>query len=187
MNIKRANDWGRYALMTHLARRLGAGNNFGKKAAQKVVYLLQEVAGVPTGFRFTFYTYGVFSSELAGALDAVESMGGIDAEYDPAENAYRLRAGLKAATIEGRGMAFLSEYRDAIENIVSFAEGKTARTLELISTIVFVEKTEGLGRDGEESRLVDRVVELKPRFDVSMVKQRIGELRAFGYLSKSGA
>jgi uncharacterized protein YwgA len=184
MNIDRANDWGRYALMTHLARRLGSSNKFGKKAAQKVIYLLQEMARVPTGFRYTFYTYGVFSSELAAVLDAVESMGGIRAEYDPAENAYRLSAGAKADTIEERGVNFLKEHRNAIDAVISLAEGKTARTLELISTIVFVVKMEGLDSRDDEAHLVDRVMKLKPKFERSTIKQRISELRGLGSLSK---
>jgi uncharacterized protein YwgA len=179
---KAAVDWARYALLVELARELGDQQAFGKKALQKVVYLLQEVAGIRLGMRFRFYTYGVFSDDLASTLDAVESLGGVVAQYDRAQNTYQLRSGETADQILKRGSNFLNAHRDQIEEIMGFARGKTAKTLELVSTIVHVARTEQLGAPEDEGTLVESVYELKPKFDPPTIRRQIVELRNFDNL-----
>lgn len=49
-------SWDRYALIVDLAARIRKKSNFGKKALQKLVYLLQELEDVPVGYRFRFFT-----------------------------------------------------------------------------------------------------------------------------------
>lgn len=177
MNTRPSNDWTQYAVLSELAGKLGESHSFGKKAMQKVVYLLQEAASVPLGFRFRFYTYGVFSDGVASALDAVESMGGIEARYDAAQNAYQLKAGPKAAQICARSSEFFREYAEELDSLVLFASGMTARTLELISTIVFVARSDELEQVSDDDELVERVAELKPKFDEGEIRRRIQELR----------
>jgi hypothetical protein len=64
-------DWDRYALIVDLAERLHGYGKLGKKALQKLVYLLQKLEDVPAGYRFRFFTYGLFADDLAFALDVV--------------------------------------------------------------------------------------------------------------------
>lgn len=177
MTNEQINEWARYALITHLAKELGDTWQFGKKAAQKVVYLLQEIGRVPLGFRYTFYTYGVFSSELANTLGVVQGLEGINVDYDESQNTYHIKSGVKADGLEKRGEVFLHEHKDIIEKIISFSKDRTAKRLELISTIVFVEKNEQLGKSGDENRLIQRVKELKPQFDAQEIKSGIIALR----------
>jgi uncharacterized protein YwgA len=182
MTIEQPNEWARYALITHLAAKLGGNQKFGKKAAQKVVYLLQQLGGVPMGFRYTFYTYGVFSSDLANMLGTVEGLGGISVDYNPGLNAYYIGGGGKAYKLLNRGQDFLDQHQDAITKIVSLAKDKTARTLELISTIVFVAKNEDLQNPYPEGELIERVKALKPQFTPEEIKSEIDGLRALGHL-----
>jgi len=179
MIIEQFNEWARYALITHLAKEIGGSQQFGKKAVQKVVYLLQELGRVPVGFRFTFYTYGVFSSELANTLGVVEGLEGIKVDYDENQNTYRIAPGVKAGKLEKRGEDFLIRYKDAIAEIVSFAKPRTAKRLELISTIVFVKKNEDLDNNFDDEKLIQRVRELKPQFDDQEIMAGISALRDF--------
>lgn len=176
------NEWARYALITRLAKELGGSGQFGKKAAQKVVYLLQQIGKVPTGFRYTFYTYGVFSSELANTLGVVEGLGGIVIDYDQDSNAYSIGPGDKADKIRQRGHSFLDSHEDAIDKIVTFAKGKTARTLELVSTIIFVAMNEKLHTQNMEAELIERVRALKPQFSDTEIKSEIVGLLRMNYL-----
>jgi uncharacterized protein YwgA len=175
-----ASEWARYAVVTYLASRLGEGSQFGKKALQKVVYLLQERKGVPLGFRYTFYTYGVFSAELASTVDVVQSMHGIQAQFVAHENAYYIGVGDKAQEILAQAKVFLEKYDHELNEIVEFARGKSGKTLELISTIAFVtQAAEFRGADAEE-KLVERVYELKPKFDKLTIRRELAELRKTG-------
>lgn len=173
------NEWARYALITHLAREFDGLQPFGKKAVQKVVYLLQELGRVPVGFRYTFYTYGVFSSELANTLGVVEGLEGIKVGYDEKQNTYQIGPGVKADKLEQRGENFLLQHKDAITKIVSFAKLKNAKKLELISTIVFVKKNEYPDGCIDEKKLIQQVRELKPQFDDLEIKSGIDALREF--------
>jgi uncharacterized protein len=175
-------DWDQYALLVHIVRRLGSGRPFGRKALQKVVYLLQEHGGIPSNFRYTFYTYGVYSFELANILAAVENMKGVDAVYDNTQNAYDLSKGERADTLELRGKDFLERYNAKIEEVISLASSKIAKELELITTAVYVAKNEALDDKDREAELCARVRELKPKFARDEIERQIDELRTQGFL-----
>lgn len=176
MTSEPSNEWVRYALISRLAKRLGDNRQFGKKAAQKVVYLLQELGRVPLGFRYTFYTYGVFSSELAYTLGVVQGLEGVNVDYDGTLNAYWIRPGEKAEMLERRSEDFLRTHENAIEEIVSFSMSRNAKNLELISTIAFVEKNEKSEISGDANMLVQRVNELKPQFSCQEIISGIKDL-----------
>ena len=178
MNERTVSDWDRYALVTRVAGILGKDHAFGRKALQKVFYLLQELAGIPLGYRYRFYTYGVYSFELASTLANVENLKGVVATYDPAFGAYELGRGEKAEALEAKGGAFLAEFGKEIERIVDLARGKTGKVLELISTIVFVALNEGLSGVGDEQKLLERVAELKPKFSTAQIVEQVHELRS---------
>ena len=70
--------WERYGLIAAIVRGLHPRSpQLGKTVLQKVVFLLQDLPGVPIGYRFQFYTYGPFSVELLQDLDLVEGLGGV--------------------------------------------------------------------------------------------------------------
>jgi uncharacterized protein YwgA len=175
-----ANEWARYAVVTYLASELGENYQFGKKALQKVVYLLQERKGVQLGFRYTFYTYGVFSAELASTVDVVQGLRGITAKFVPGENAYYLRKGEQSADVLAPAEEFLNEHKTKLEEIVEFAKGKSGKTLELISTIVFVMQSAEFQDGKPDDQLIERVHELKPKFDKACILRELNELRKVG-------
>jgi uncharacterized protein YwgA len=182
MSTKRATDWERYAVVGHIADTLKDSNDLGRKAIQKIVYLFQEVGGMPLGFGYMFYTYGVYSVELANTLSAVESMGGIEATYDRAQNSYHLQPGKNLFILNKHGSNFLSRHAQAMDRVFAIARGQTAKSLELVSTIIYVSKTENLSARKHEEELLSRVGELKPKFGAHEIKSKVDELRKGGYL-----
>ena len=73
---------GRHALIVELSKRLeGVSPQFGKTALMKLLYLLQEAYGVSTGYRYSFYTYGPYSQEVAADLDITRLLGGVNVEF----------------------------------------------------------------------------------------------------------
>ena len=50
-----------YALNAYLVKKYESSAPVGKKAIQKLVFFCNELAYVPTGYRFTLYTFGPFS------------------------------------------------------------------------------------------------------------------------------
>jgi len=177
------NDWARYAAVTYLASHLGRGERFGKKALQKVIYLLQECKGIDLGIPYTFYTYGVFSSELASTVEVLQNIDGLNVEYLASENAYYISAGALADEIISRGKEFLDSYKQEFEEMIAFAKGKTGKCLELISTIIFVANSPEFAGNGNNDEIVERVHELKPKFDKQTIHAEFAELlRDGGFL-----
>src|SRR5688572_5467817 len=70
--------------------------NLGKKAVQKLVYLLKNELGLDLGYEFKFYTHGVFSRDLAGDLDIMKSMQLLDIRYDDATESFKICVGPEA-------------------------------------------------------------------------------------------
>ena len=78
-----------YALVAFLIDQAKRGRQqLGKKALRKKVHLVQELGGVDAGYRFSFYTYGPYSVDLAGDLDVVAKSGGAMVHYSRSDNYY---------------------------------------------------------------------------------------------------
>jgi hypothetical protein len=133
----------------------------GKKAAQKLVHLLQERSDLELGYRFSFYNFGAFSRDLAADLDTAAKRGYLSVRYIPESNFYSITRGPKfsdelQASIERKAK---SEIMGAVRPFF----GETARWLELLSTIQFVITEERIVRT-DMKRLKKRVLELKPKY-----------------------
>jgi len=170
--------WNDYGLVTHIAQRLGGGQNLGKTKLQKLVYLLRELKGVQVGYDFRFYNYGPYSDGLSGDLGYLQALGGVKVTYDPLVNMYDIVAGDKAGVLEEKAAGFLRENRAALNEVIDQFGRRQAKDLELISTIVFVAKS-GIRQERE---LIAKVKELKPKFDRAEIKVSLTELNEAGYL-----
>jgi uncharacterized protein len=178
-------EWERYGLIAELAQKLGGTGRLGKKAIQKYVYLLQELEGVATGYKFSFYTYGPYSSDLAGDLDVVNSLQGVSITYSPSDNAYNIAQGEKTDELKSRSVAYLQKASAGIEKLVRCFGGRYAKDLELISTIVFLNRNDQQISAINEAAVVRKVLELKPKYSVDQVRNALAELRQLEYLPAS--
>lgn len=180
MTSARLSPFDQYALIALLAQRLGgAGQKLGKKALQKTVHLIEELAGGSTGYRFSFYTYGPYSNDLEGDLANTARFGGVTVTYNETDNYYLISPGPKTEEMIARGAAFLERNRAAIERVLGTFGGRTAKGLELVSTIVFLRAHDQPEIFADDAKLIPRVKGLKPKYSEAEIRKAIGEVRDF--------
>lgn len=171
--------WNRYGLISELTSRLkDKCPQFGKTILQKMVYLLQEVYGVKCGYQFDLYTYGPFTSQLLQDLDLVETLNGVRiASVVSAMGGYHIEPGERNEELREKAGEFLksSDVSEAIDNLISNFGSFNAKELELLSTIVYVDrdmKDKGLSRE----KLIQMVGDIKPKFANSEIKDAVSTL-----------
>jgi uncharacterized protein YwgA len=178
---ERASEWDQYAVIAYLADKLGGTRRLGKKAMQKYVHLIQDLARVPVGYRFSFYTYGPYSSDLAGDLDILNSMNGIAIVFDDEDNAYRISSAENAAFFIDKGMRFLEHNKEKIDWIVDQFRGRFAKDLELTSTIVFLCENAFEDEKRDKKGVMEMVRQLKPKYSAEQISRAVKELESLDY------
>jgi hypothetical protein len=145
----------------------------------KYMYLLQTVRKVPLGYHFTLYSYGPFDSSVLSDLSLVESLGAVETELRLYSGGYgyRIRPGRNAKWLERRAKKFVARYSTDIKWVVSKFGAFTSAELELVGTIVYVDRETATRK--KQSR-IDRVAKLvhdvKPHFTEAQVMQYARQL-----------
>lgn len=157
--------------------------NLGKTKLMKIVYMLQQVKNLNLGYDFDIYTYGPYSSEVLESVDELINEGLVLSNIFQYSNyvGYKL-------SLTDEGTRALSDINDnensAILDILSFAEVKTARELELCSTIVFIYNFYSRCKQkGDQIAVKNKVHEIKPHFDektISNAYQALVEKKYIG-------
>jgi uncharacterized protein YwgA len=163
----------RQALVAYLAEKHGANGSLGKKAVQKYVHILSSLSGKNLGYDFSFYTYGPFSRDLASDLDLLSSAGLLDITYNSSDNAYSIRSTPAASALVA---ALPNDIRSVADNVWDRFSGRTAKQLELTSTILFVHDEESIAPNANE--MTERVKALKPKYSIADIKQSQSEVAA---------
>jgi uncharacterized protein YwgA len=158
MAAQQVTSWDRYALIAWIVSRLGRRDRpLGKKALQRIVHLIAELAGVRAGYRFRLYSYGPYSSDLESDLDAVRGFGGVEIT---------------------KGHALLDGRLGRIERVLSTFGGHPAKDLALAAMIAYLWRHEPETFEDSE-RFADRVKMLNPQCSETAVKTAIDEVRVF--------
>lgn len=171
-------NWRSYALIAHLADRLqGQSPWFGKTALQKIVYLLQEVYGIDLGYRFSLYTYGPFSKELASDLDFLHAIEGVSIDYDEEVGGYRISPSDANVKIQTKAHEFLEENEDALGTVSREFGPLAAKELELLATIIYVDvDAEDKEEEIDFDSLVETVQSIKPHFSKQRIERAVASL-----------
>lgn len=175
--------WNRLAVICELIARSGPG--IGRTAVMKFLYLLKEVRGLPLGYRFTLYTYGPFDSSVLDDLRYAESLGAVESTlvHYPGGYGYEFTPGPEVERITSRARDFLADHDDDIGWVVQAFGMQSAADLEMISTIVYVDRSaEGRGRTNTLDELSRKTVDIKPHLDPNNVRREAERLRAETYL-----
>lgn len=169
--------WNRYGLIAEIAYRLkDRCQQFGKTILQKMIFLLQEAYGVKCGYQFDLYTYGPFTPQLLQDLDLVETLGGV--QVNPVISGfggYHIVPGEKNDALRKKAKDFLEDttVSSAIDTLLEEFGSFNAKELELISTIVYVDRDmKTITRD----KMVQVVNGLKPKFSQAEILEAIGKL-----------
>lgn len=169
--------WNKYALLVLISDIMNQKKfKLGKTSLQKLIYLLKSLYELPINYSYNFYIYGPYSSEVAGDLDYLDSIDILSVSFEDYGNyrGFNITPNKKSKKIIERAENFIKKNREKVEEIVEFYGGKTARELELIGTIVYLIKEEGIAQE----LLVERIKELKPHFDETEIKSGIDDVKS---------
>jgi uncharacterized protein YwgA len=177
MNVDQ--DWMlRLAVMSTLVK--DAPQKPGRTVLMKLAYLLQEVKGVPLGYRFELYNYGPYDSTVLSDLSQAATLKAIKSSvvHYPSGDGYEYSTNEKGHSILSRKVAgALAEHEESIKWVLDEFGSDSASRLELISTIVFAERE--MTRKNQPrlaSELCRRVKGIKPHFSESVILDTITAL-----------
>jgi len=167
--------WNTPALLTALVKQ-APRQQLGRTALMKLLFLLTAVRDVPLHYRFRMYTYGPFDSDVLSDVDYAARLDALSVEIERYPNGYGYQIGLgtKAEAVMDLGRPFLDEYQEDIDWVTRDFAPRTAGDLELLSTIVYVNREH---RVSSLDEIVDIVRELKPRFTEQSIRQETRRLQ----------
>jgi len=176
--------WHQYALIILLAEKMQEkGRRFGKTALQKLVYLLQTVFRVPVGYEYSLYLHGPFCSELMDDLDYVDYIDGVT--VDTEEHGYNISPSQNARLIKDKARDFLCIYQPHVEQLLHEFGPLRVRNLELISTIIFVDRDAVANERGlTKSSFINEIMNIKPHFSRDEIEQAVEKLAGLGYIER---
>lgn len=156
----------RYALIAQLVHdyKVAFGRPAGKKAVQKLLYVLQRRSREAKYYGFSFYNYGVYSHDLARDIAEAERYDFLDVDYDEINNAYSITP--SSNFNENKRFVPTFYKPEFLEDVL----GRSAKELELITTIMFVCDEENIS---DKTQIINRVLELKPKFSSDEVGAHI--------------
>ena len=163
----------RLDILTGIAQR---HPEIGKTAMMKCTYFLQEIEKVPLNYNFKIYTYGPYSSEVMEELDYARQSGLLDIKWSGFPNGlhfYSISALDKGTT----------QYDKQIDSIMDVFGEKTAKELELLSTILFVQRANESNKlKKDKTTICESVEKIKPRFTEKEVETGYNFMKCHNYL-----
>ena len=160
---------GQLGLIAFFAQQVGPTNHFGRKALQKLVHIATDFVGVPTGYQFSFYTYGPYSQALASDLELAEQLLGIVSKRDETSGAFDIKAGPLANKLIEISHSQLSNQMTNLNWTVENFGKLTAKSLELYSTLIFL-RNNNSSYDSQPQDLFSQVIKLKPKYDINEIE-----------------
>jgi uncharacterized protein YwgA len=171
------NDIDRSAILLDLAAQLRAyGSWTGETHVQKAAYLLQQLLGVPSGFKFVLYKHGPFSFDLRDSLNKLETWGCIQTEDQPYPYGPKIVEGPASGKLRAASKD-REEYVPQIQFVAHQLGKANVSELERVATALFIE----LDPNVKPEDRPDRLVSLKPHIshqDAPNAFGRLGEIRS---------
>ncbi len=173
--------WVKCGVIAELTKQLErVSPQFGKTVLQKMVFLLQEVHRVDVGYDFGFHTFGPFAAELLGDLNFAENMGAVSVKSveQTGGNGYVIESGSNIENILQKATPFLTQHQEAIHALVKEFGKKSAKELELLTTIIYLNKEIQWDADKlSQADAISKIRELKPKFSENEVLCGMRELK----------
>ncbi len=179
--------WNKLGLICALVEK---SDRAGRTALMKFAYLLKEIKGVPLGYRFRLHIYGPFDSRLLGDLGYAEALHAVKSSLEPFPGgySYRYAPGDKIGELKERARDFLEKYNKEIDWVVGEFGSKDAGALEMISTIVFVDRSaEERKSKNSVDALSEKVFKIKPHLNLGVIRKEVERLNERGYLKAVAA
>lgn len=157
-------------------------SGMGKTAVMKAMFILQQVKGIKLGYDFSIYTYGPYTSDVMEDIDDLVREGLLLSTMYPVGNSvgYCL-----SATEQGKGATekLTAEESQALKDVSAFVGGKSARELELYSTIIYIVNLYAKNSWGNSKEsIIERVQEIKPHFATGAIQSAYCFLKKEAYI-----
>lgn len=151
----------------------------GRTAVMKLCYFLQTLRNVPLGYRFTLYSYGPFDVSVLSDISSAETFGGIASKtvLYPSGYGYAISPSSKSRTVKALASEFIKRYSPDINWAIEQFAGLGSADLELLSTIVYVDRESAQAKAKQSAdALAKKVQEIKPHFKKSYVESKVAHL-----------
>lgn len=142
----------------------------GKTAIMKCMYFLQNLKNVPLDYEFEIYTYGPYASPIMDEIEYARQENLLNVKSDIASSG-QARYSIDCSETGRREIAgnqFVKMHEAEIAEVATKFGSKTARELELLSTIHFVGTHY---RDKNKEEICKVVIGIKPRFNPQEISQ----------------
>ena len=159
----------------------------GKTAMMKYVYLLQKIFKVPFGYDYSIYTYGPYASTVMEDIDYANSIEIIDVRrqiYDNGISGYHITPSKKAEYILEKEAETVHRYKPVIGEMLSLFKKKSAKDLELLTTIIYI-YANYTANGWQVEEVPQNVHEIKPHFELEMITKECNELNSLGILERA--
>ena len=151
----------------------------GRTAVMKLCYFLQTLRNVPLGYKFTLYSYGPFDASVLSDISSAEALGGIESKtvlYSGGYG-YEISPASKSRSVKALAPDFIKKYGPDISWVVEQFGKNGSADLELLSTIVYVDREYAQAKAKQATdALADRVQEIKPHFKKAYVQTKVEHL-----------
>lgn len=153
-----------------IIKMLQENPGMGKTAVMKTIFMLQQVKHVDLGCEFSIYTYGPYNADVMEDIDELVSEGFLSS------NAYCYKdyIGYTLSAIDSKVEAMPKlKNTDAValKEILDFVKGKSAKELELYSTIIYVDDWYSKNENTNNTHaIIKKVHELKPHFSERVIQ-----------------
>lgn len=157
-----------------------APTGLGRTAVMKMMFFLQTLRKVPLGYRFSLYAYGPYDKEVLADLATAEAEKRIVSSvvtYSGGSQGYLIKSGERADALR----ALADRYRDAIDWVVGEFGRRTAGDLEMVGTIIYVDRSQN-GHILSLEDLANQVHDIKPHHDVGRIITEATKLRNEGLI-----
>lgn len=174
----------RLATLAALVNEVEPHRGLGRTAVMKLTYFLQTLEGMPLGYDFRIYTYGPYDVQVLEDLKIAELVGAVVShEYAHSYGyGYKIVAGEMVDRII-HSEPKIADHKSSVAWVVSEFGSRTAIDLEMVSTIVFIDRASF--DDGENlttREIATRVKSIKPRLNLNNVENEAEALKAKSFL-----
>jgi hypothetical protein len=166
----------RTSILLDLAAALRTNGSWtGETHVQKAAYLMQELLGVPSGFRFVLYKHGPFSFDLRSLLTRMEVWGGIRLQDQPYPYGPKIVEGETAGILRSASDA-PQTYASRIRFVAEQLGKSNVAELERVATALFIERDVSVAPDRRNARLTELKPHITPE-EASNAFVRLNEIR----------
>lgn len=174
----------RLAFITEIAKR--DTHNLGKTGMMKFLYLLQTIYKVPLGYEFEIYTYGPYCQTVMSDIEYAEFADCIQVKpitYLSGLSGYSINAKQTDNKVLENTTDIIREYSRQIDEVIDSFSEKSAKELELYSTIVFVTSSFYQNSWGKEKVDICKTVKgIKPHFSDEIISEAYDDLDIHKFL-----